>query len=44
MSKMKINKSGMRASVLIPVIPLTTIIKYTQLQCILQDDRSTSDA
>ena len=31
------NKSGMRASGLIPVIPLTTIIKYTQLLlCIVE--------
>ena len=38
------NKSGKRASGLIPVIPLTTIIKYTQLQCLLQDERSISDS
>ena len=36
-------KSGERSSGLIPAIPLTTIIKYTQLQRLLQDERSTSD-
>ena len=34
----------MRASGLIPVIPLTTIIKILNFNCVLQNKRSISDA
>jgi hypothetical protein len=34
----------MRASGLIPVIPLTTIIKILNFNCVLQNNRSITDA
>ena len=34
----------MRASGLIPVIPLTTIIKILNFNCVLQNKRSITDA
>ena len=37
------NKSGMRASGLIPVIPLTTIIKILSFNCVLQNKQSFTD-
>ena len=45
LNKLNANKHvlyGMRASGLIPVNPRIVINKYTQLQCILQEERSTS--
>ena len=38
------NESGMRASGLIRVIPLTTIIKILSFNCVLQNKRSITDA
>ena len=38
------NESGMRASGLIPVIPLTTKIKILSFNCVLQNERSIIDA